>query len=85
MPRKEDIAKYLADKQRYAGEKVPSMTRRRLGHDYEARRMYLITITVEGDVPSLGIWQATHRCPMVQRELHISCSRHWVVLSKRRG
>ena len=41
-----DIAKYK-DKQRYAGEKIPSMTRRRLGHDYEARRMYLITITVE--------------------------------------
>ena len=54
MPRKEDITKYLADKQRYAGEKVPSMTRRRLGHDYEARRMYLITITVEGRRPLLG-------------------------------
>ena len=49
-----DIAKYQADKQRYAGEKKPSMTRRRLGHDYEARRMYLITITVEGRRPLLG-------------------------------
>ena len=49
-----DIAKYPADKQRYAGEKIPSMTRRRLGHDYEARRMYLITITVEGRRPLLG-------------------------------
>lgn len=48
-----DIAKYK-DKQRYAGEKIPSMTRRRLGHDYEARRMYLITITVEGRRPLLG-------------------------------
>ena len=54
MPRKEDIAKYLADKRRYAGEKVPSMTRRRLGHDYEARRMYLITVTVEGRRPLFG-------------------------------
>lgn len=54
MPRKEDIAKYLADKRRYAGEKVPSMTRRRLGHDYEARRMYLITVTVEERRPLLG-------------------------------
>ena len=54
MPKKEDIAKYLADKRRYAGETVPSMTRRRLGHDYEARRMYLITITVEGRRPLLG-------------------------------
>ena len=49
-----DVAKYLADKQRYAGEKIPSMTRRRLGHDYEARRMYLITISVEGRRPLLG-------------------------------
>ena len=49
-----DIAKYQADKQRYAGEKIPSMTRRRLGHDYEARRMYLITISVEGRRPLLG-------------------------------
>ena len=49
-----DIAKYLADKQRYAGEKIPSMTRRRLGHDYEARRMYLITLTVEERRPLLG-------------------------------
>ena len=48
-----DIAKYK-DKQRYAGEKIPSMTRRRPGHDYEARRMYLITITVEGRRPLLG-------------------------------
>ena len=48
-----DIAKYK-DKQRYAGEKIPSMTRRRLGHDYEARRMYLITISVEGRRPLLG-------------------------------
>lgn len=49
-----DIAKYIADKQRYAGEKIPSMTRRRLGHDYEERRMYLITLTVEGRRPLLG-------------------------------
>ena len=54
MPRKVDIAKYLADKQRYAGEKVPSMTRRRFGHDYEERRIYLITLTVEGRRPLLG-------------------------------
>jgi REP element-mobilizing transposase RayT len=30
------------------------MTRRRDGHDYEARQMYLITITVEGRRPLLG-------------------------------
>lgn len=44
----------LADKLRFAGEAIPSMTRRRDGHDYEARQMYLITITVEGRRPLLG-------------------------------
>ena len=35
-------------------EVIPSMTRRRVGHDYESRRMYLITMTVEGRRPLLG-------------------------------
>ena len=30
------------------------MTRRHVGHDYESRRMYLITITVKGRRPLLG-------------------------------
>lgn len=30
------------------------MTRRHVGHDYESRRMYLITKTVEGRRPLLG-------------------------------
>lgn len=38
----------------FAGEKKPSMLRRRIGHDYESRRMYLITMTVEGRRPLLG-------------------------------
>jgi len=38
----------------FAGEKKPSMLRRRVGHDYESRRMYLITMTVEGRLPLLG-------------------------------
>ncbi|MBO5085486.1 MAG: hypothetical protein J6C18_11535, partial [Bacteroidaceae bacterium] len=46
--------KQLADKLRFAGEAIPSMTRRRDGHDYEARQMYLITLTVEGRRPLLG-------------------------------
>jgi REP element-mobilizing transposase RayT len=44
----------LATKLRFAGEAVPSMTRRRDGHNYCARRMYLITMTVEGRRPLLG-------------------------------
>lgn len=38
----------------FAGEKKPSMLRRRVGHDYESRRMYLITMTVENRRPLLG-------------------------------
>jgi len=38
----------------FAGEKKPSMLRRRVGHDYESRRVYLITMTVEGRRPLLG-------------------------------
>ena len=38
----------------FAGETVPSMLRRRVGHDYEARSVYLVTMTVEGRLPLLG-------------------------------
>lgn len=38
----------------FAGERKPSMLRRRVGHDYESRRIYLITMTVEGQRPLLG-------------------------------
>ena len=38
----------------FAGEKKPSMLRRRIGHDYESRQIYLITMTVEGRRPLLG-------------------------------
>ena len=38
----------------FAGEKKPSMLRRRIGHDYGSRCIYLITMTVEGRRPILG-------------------------------
>lgn len=38
----------------FAGEKKSSMLRRRVGHDYQSRRIYLITMTVEGRHPLLG-------------------------------
>ena len=44
----------LAKRLHFAGKAVPSMTRRREGHDYWGRRMYLITMTVEGRRPLLG-------------------------------
>lgn len=38
----------------FAGEKKASMHRRRVGHDYQSRRAYLITLVVEGRRPLLG-------------------------------
>lgn len=38
----------------FAGEKIPSMLRRRVGHDYHSRRIYLVTLTVEARRPLLG-------------------------------
>ena len=38
----------------HAGEGKPSMKRRRVGHDYTSRRIYLLTMTVEGRRPLLG-------------------------------
>ena len=47
----EEYAKH----QQHAGEKRPSMNRRRVGHDYRERRLYLITMTVEGPRPLFGL------------------------------
>jgi REP element-mobilizing transposase RayT len=38
----------------FAGKRKPSMLRRRVGHDYDQRCIYLITMTVEGRRPLLG-------------------------------
>lgn len=38
----------------YAGEAKPSMLRRRIGHDYGSRCVYLVTMTIEGRRPLLG-------------------------------
>ena len=38
----------------FAGETKPSMLRRRVGHDYASRRIYLITMTTEGRRPLFG-------------------------------
>ncbi len=38
----------------YAGEKRESMLRRKIGHDYAGRCMYMITMVVEGKRPLLG-------------------------------
>ena len=41
-------------KGKYAGEKNASMKRRDIHHDYTARRMYMITLEVEGRRPVFG-------------------------------
>ena len=38
----------------FASKKKPSMLRRRVGHDYQSRCVYLITLTMEGRRPLLG-------------------------------
>ena len=44
----------LNAKKKYAGEKKPSMKRRDSHHDYRERRMYMITLEVEGRRPLFG-------------------------------
>lgn len=38
----------------FAGTVKPSMHRRRIGHDYQSRHIYFITMTIEGRRPLLG-------------------------------
>lgn len=38
----------------FAGEKIPSMLRRRVGHDYSSRCVYMVTMVVDGRRPLLG-------------------------------
>ena len=38
----------------FAGKKIPSMHRRMVGHDYQERQMYMITMVTEGRRPLLG-------------------------------
>lgn len=46
--------KRLQEKLRFAGEKVPSMKRRSVDNDYHGRRIYMVTLVVEGRRPLLG-------------------------------
>lgn len=46
--------KEYEQKRRFAGEKIASMKRRMVGHDYHHERFYMITFAVEGRLPVLG-------------------------------
>lgn len=80
----------LATKLRFAGKAVPSMTRRREGHDYLGRRMYLITMTVEGRRPLLGavvgnpeaVCGAADAPRMELSPLGKAVEKHWMEISK---
>lgn len=38
----------------FAGKKIQSMSRRKVGHDYQQRQIYMITMVTEGRKPLLG-------------------------------
>ena len=57
---------------RFAGEKKPSMLRRRVGHSYESRCIYLITMTVEGRQPLLGRLVGDADAPDFRKHMHSS-------------
>ena len=42
------------NKKQWAGKAKPSMTRRRIGHDYYGRCIYMVTLVVNGRQPLLG-------------------------------
>ena len=46
--------KRIADKRRFAGEKIPSMKRRSQEHDYHSKRFYMITLVVKERYALLG-------------------------------
>lgn len=59
-----------------AGEKVPSMQRRKQDHDYTERRMYMITMVTEGRRPLFGTIDGDPRQPFGSPNApHIELSR----------
>lgn len=48
-----DKERYLSNKP-FAGAKKPSMLRRRVGHDYTGRQIYMLTMVTEGRRPLFG-------------------------------
>lgn len=61
----------------FAGEKKPSMLRRRVGHDYEQRCVYLVTMTVEGRKPLLQVspWEYHMNRSTISREQCLQLNR----------
>lgn len=57
----------------FAGDKQPSMLRRRLDHDYTGKRIYLITMTTEGRQPLLGTVVGAPLCRLCLPGARQSC------------
>lgn len=74
-----------------AGDKVPSMLRRKQGHDYTSRRMYMVTMVTEGRLPLFGKVVGDTRQPtghdgaprMVPSPLGEAVSRCWYDMERR--
>lgn len=74
----------------FAGEKKPSMLRRRVGHDYQSRRIYLITMAVTGRRPLLGTVvgdadapEGSQSAPRVERtELGQRVADYWLAIEE---
>ena len=70
----------IADKRQFAGEKKPSMKRRKEQHDYHGKRFYMVTLAVEGRWAVLGQLVGPH---IVLSPLGQAVSREWAHLSIR--
>lgn len=85
-------AEQLEAKRRCAGKAILSMKRRRDEHDYEARQIYLITMTVEGRRPLLGQLAGDPEVPhgeanaphIILSPLGEAVQREWMAISNHR-
>ncbi len=85
-------AKQLEAKRHFAGKAIPSMKRRRDDHDYEARQIYLITMTVEGRRPLFGRLAGNPELPngapdaprIILSPLGEAVHREWMAISSHR-
>jgi hypothetical protein len=75
----------IASKKEHAGEKKASMKRRDDHHDYSERRMYMITLEVEGRRPLFGRIVGDAFAPKGGKdEPHIELQ-HWARLYRASG
>ena len=70
--------KWVEDKKRHAGAKVPSMKRRSDFNDYSGRNIYFLTLVVKGRRPLLGEVKGNSKAPIfVPSELGLAVQASW--------